>query len=399
MKYVFILLSLIAFSSLTIPIINSIDWYRLSNGTPAQTITIAEPELETENATENTPEPAMAEKQVSEEKIPHASNEEEFYNSIKIAFDKHITNIKVDIPKKDYTPEYISKIIEKVNINQKDTNYYISKYNVKSHSYMVSSNIALDMQFTYSEVIEGFNTDSSNPAENVLIINSYEEFAQAIQKGIENTTAKIKYKITNPDLDASTKNLLNITKDVGDSNRGNYVTGYKIETFGKGGFVTLNYAYSIEKVKANKSAINGKAVEIVASVISPGMTELEKEKALHDYVVLNTRYDSVNFASNTIPKDSYTAYGVFINGVAVCEGYASAMDILLKLAGIDSKIITGTANNGQRTESHAWNMVKINGSWYYLDATWDDPVPDVPGRVRYDYFNLTEEQIRKDHTF
>lgn len=58
-----------------------------------------------------------------------------------------------------------------------------------------------------------------------------------------------------------------------------------------------------------------KADEIIASVIKPGMTDFEKELALHDYVVAHTEYDFINYINNTIPDDSYTAYGVLIKGI------------------------------------------------------------------------------------
>ncbi|AEF93997.1 copper amine oxidase-like domain-containing protein [Desulfotomaculum nigrificans CO-1-SRB] len=163
--------------------------------------------------------------------------------------------------------------------------------------------------------------------------------------------------------------------------------------------ITFNYYFSRTKVKQMISAVDKKSLEIINTVIKPGMSDLEKEKALHDYIVLNTKYDYENYLRNTVPKESYTTYGVLINGVGVCQGYASAMWKLLTMAGLECKYITGTGIGSNGPEPHGWNRVKIDGRWYNLDTTWDDPVPDRPGQIRYKYFNLTDNEMMRDHTW
>lgn len=141
-----------------------------------------------------------------------------------------------------------------------------------------------------------------------------------------------------------------------------------------------------------------KAKSIISKIITPGMTDLQKEKAIHDYIVNNTRYDIVNYERGTIPPESYSPYGVLIKGVAVCEGYARATALLLNMAGIKSIVVTGEAFDGIGVEGHAWNIVEIDGHYYHLDTTWDDPVtPTGENWLRYDYFNLSDSEIAKDH--
>ena len=135
------------------------------------------------------------------------------------------------------------------------------------------------------------------------------------------------------------------------------------------------------------------SVRVVAEIIKPGMNDIEKEIAIHDYIVIHTAYDYDNFLKNTIPDDSYSAYGVLFHGIAVCQGYAYAAHLLLELAGIDSQIVIGTADG----ISHGWNKVKIGNEYYNLDVTWDDPVPDEEGRLTYSYFNVTDKELMKDH--
>ena len=147
--------------------------------------------------------------------------------------------------------------------------------------------------------------------------------------------------------------------------------------------------------------VYSKAQSIIDQIIKVDMTDYQKEKAIHDYIVLNTKYDYENLRNNTIPDDSYRAYGVFMNGIAVCQGYAEAAYLLLNMVGVENQMVYGTADNGGGNGpiSHAWNSVKIDGNYYMLDTTWDDPVPDKEGRVNYDYFNVTSAHLAKDHTW
>jgi hypothetical protein len=140
------------------------------------------------------------------------------------------------------------------------------------------------------------------------------------------------------------------------------------------------------------TAVYNKAKSIVNSITSSNMSDLQKELAIHEYVVKNTAYDYDNYINEVVPEDSYTAYGTLILGRAVCQGYADTMKLLLNLAGIEAHVVVGYAG-----EPHAWNMVKIDGEYFHVDATWDDPVPDAGNRVRYTYFNLSDDEISKDH--
>lgn len=93
-------------------------------------------------------------------------------------------------------------------------------------------------------------------------------------------------------------------------------------------------------------------------------TDIEKVKKVYKYITNNVDYDYT--------YQRYSAYNAFIEGEAVCNGYTMLLYKMLKMSGIeDINIVTGTAYNGENTERHAWNLVKIEGRYYYLDATWD----------------------------
>jgi transglutaminase/protease-like cytokinesis protein 3 len=138
------------------------------------------------------------------------------------------------------------------------------------------------------------------------------------------------------------------------------------------------------------------ALNIINSQIRENLSDYEKQLIVHDYIVKNCVYDSVNYNNNTIPDTSRTPYGALVLGVAVCQGYSSAFKLLMDMLGIECDIITGFANG----DSHAWNRVKIDGDYYLVDVTWDDPTlkENVNREVYYDFFNLTDEAMNASHT-
>ncbi len=158
--------------------------------------------------------------------------------------------------------------------------------------------------------------------------------------------------------------------------------------------VDLWDARSLEELKL----IDRAAEEIIKKVIKPGMTELEKEIALHDYIVCNTDYDKENYYNNTIPRESHDPYGVLIKKVGVCDGYAETMNILLSKCGIESSVVIGEGIGDLGWEGHAWNIVKIDGVYYHLDATYNDPITeDGSSYMQHKYFNVSDIQMGIDH--
>ncbi|MCB2313991.1 DUF5050 domain-containing protein [Clostridium tagluense] len=160
-------------------------------------------------------------------------------------------------------------------------------------------------------------------------------------------------------------------------------------------YAAIENKYDVIINDAKVAAVYDKAKDIVNNITNNNMSDLEKELAIHQYVVKNTAYDYENYKSGTLTEDSYTAYGTLIIGKAVCQGYADTMKLLLNLAGIEAKVVKEDAY--VKKELHAWNLVKIDGEYYHLDATLDDPVPDEGDKVAYTYFNLSDEKISKDH--
>jgi transglutaminase-like putative cysteine protease len=115
---------------------------------------------------------------------------------------------------------------------------------------------------------------------------------------------------------------------------------------------------------------------------SNAQTEIEKTKAVHDYLVTHLVYDTDSFRNDSRAR-KMDAISVLQNGTGVCEGYSHLSAALLRAAGIPVRIVNSRAVN------HAWNNVYIGGAWKFYDATWDDPVPDRGSYfVDYTYFLL-----------
>lgn len=129
--------------------------------------------------------------------------------------------------------------------------------------------------------------------------------------------------------------------------------------------------------------------------------EAEKALLLHDWLVLNCDYNRPaahaiwkgtwnEFHETTDNPLMWTAYGALVNGDPVCQGYALAYKHLLSLAGIDSIYLSSSAMN------HGWNAVKIDGEWYHVDVTWDDPTPGTEGRCTYTYFLMSDDTMKDE---
>ncbi len=155
-------------------------------------------------------------------------------------------------------------------------------------------------------------------------------------------------------------------------------------------------------VTANRNTISNQInqfnakVKAIVSTISPSLSKLKKEKAIHDYLIKHLTYDEVSAEKNyytgeTLPR-CFDAYGALVKNSAVCEGYSKAFQYLCYLVGINSTQVVGESMG----VNHMWNTVNIDGAWYMVDVTWADGYDN--GMVCYDYFNVTSEVISSDHT-
>ena len=149
-----------------------------------------------------------------------------------------------------------------------------------------------------------------------------------------------------------------------------------------------------------------KVNEVVASATDLP-SDYDKALYFYEYVIDNTYYDydRLNESEKTIHDPEceliYTAYGCLVEGRAVCAGYASAYQLLLRASGINCYYVSGFA--GER--GRAWNCVQLDGDFYQTDPTWgddafyDDDGLQYPDTINYSYFCLTSHELEYDHTF
>ncbi|AOY14544.1 S-layer protein [Bacillus sp. ABP14] len=214
-------------------------------------------------------------------------------------------------------------------------------------------------------------------------------FKDEVQKRINayEMNITLPYKTTNSNTKEVMNTLFNAYKEVASKNEytNNNRSNVSYGLSGSPGNYTFTLKITYRETKEQTEYVMKQAKAIVSSITQVGMDDHEKVKAIHDYVVKHVSYDT--------SYKAYTAYEALVNRSAVCQGYALLTYQLLKEAGIENHFVVGTGDG----QPHAWNLVKIENKWYHLDTTFDDPVPDEQGRVTYSYFNLSDEQIARNH--
>ncbi len=181
-----------------------------------------------------------------------------------------------------------------------------------------------------------------------------------------------------------------------------YVEGYSYVKYRKGDAtiaIEFSGTYSMDSETAllRRQEIENAAAEILAG-ISPEASDYDKVKYVYDTLIIATDYDLQ-------ANDNQNIYSVLVNHRSVCLGYAKATQYLLNRLGVECTLVPGTVDDG---EAHAWNLVKVDGSYYYVDTTWGDASYQLGEAntaagyampaINYDYLNITTEELLRTHT-
>jgi len=168
--------------------------------------------------------------------------------------------------------------------------------------------------------------------------------------------------------------------------------------------VNLNYSVT-ESERADLQVRIDEVVAKYLSGIDDSMSAYDVAVRLHAKLIASVDYDTI--ALNRTKQQTETngidylrtICGVFLNGKAVCEGYARAMQYLLHKCGIECAEVAGNTfeEDGTKGEPHAWNILKIDGEYYYMDVTWDDSSDTIQAvkvtDMGFNYFCITTEEL------
>lgn len=181
-----------------------------------------------------------------------------------------------------------------------------------------------------------------------------------------------------------------------------FVEGYSYTKYTRGDRTTAiefsgTYSVDPETAQARAAEIEAAAEEILSG-LEENADQYTRVKYIYDTIIRSTDYDLA-------APDNQNIYSVFVNRRSVCQGYAKAVQYLLNRLGVECTLVLGTVNTG---EGHAWNMVRVDGSYYYLDATWGDASYRMEGsggeeeadkpQINYDYLNVTTEELLRTHS-
>ncbi len=163
----------------------------------------------------------------------------------------------------------------------------------------------------------------------------------------------------------------------------------------------ISYLYTPEQITKINNEVNNLTKKIITKDLK---TDYDKLKAIHDYIINNTKYD----INNDKKSLSYSAYGALFNNLATCNGYTDLMAIFLSNLNFENYKVATTEEESGSTSGHVWNAVKINNEWLHIDLTWDDPVSsDNKDYLYHKYFLINTEELEtadsnitsKEHNF
>lgn len=159
-------------------------------------------------------------------------------------------------------------------------------------------------------------------------------------------------------------------------------------------FIMLNYIDSTDNVQ-KRLRLYEAFKEDILSLITEDMTDFQKAVTVHDYIVMNLKYDT--------SYNVYDAVNMALGGSGVCQGYAQMFyDICANELGMGCGFAVGQ-NKTPGDAGHIWNVINIDGAWYHTDATYDDPLfrdsetkalTDAPLRVSHNYFLISDEKLK-----
>lgn len=236
---------------------------------------------------------------------------------------------------------------------------------------------------------------STSSTSSTKVYKAKDKLIAAIRAGLLERKAQIKLKIPNTNEFDNVEGFIDealVYDDKTTAKDGDYLayslSGWKYKTnwIVGGSTKELTILPKYMTTLKEEQAIDKKITGVLKALKLTGASDYAKVKAIHDYIIKRVNYDT-NYTNES-------AYQALINRSSVCSGYALSAYRMFTEAGLQCKIISGYGNGG----SHAWNIVQVDGNWYNIDLTWDDPITsDGSQIITYDYF-LKNEEAFDDHS-
>ncbi|MDO4474882.1 MAG: transglutaminase domain-containing protein [Eubacteriales bacterium] len=223
----------------------------------------------------------------------------------------------------------------------------------------------------FDEMCELVNADLAADGNYCTTID---EAAMQVRAHFKNRDTKfnIQYKTTKYSNTLTKEIMAHVFDHTGNPVEGDYLK-WQFESWNASGrasksggyyYCTLTFNASYLTTAAQEQALDAAFGAALTKMNVYEASEYEKVKAVYDYMCSNVDYD---YSGDNSDRTRFSAYGAMINNRCVCQGYALAVYRLLLTLGVDCRLISGTGCG----EAHAWNIVKIGGSYYNVDATWD----------------------------
>lgn len=165
------------------------------------------------------------------------------------------------------------------------------------------------------------------------------------------------------------------------------ISSFKWKYDGYANNIVIKFQFTYHISQAEEAFVE----QTLANIIVPmhGLSDLQKLQAAHDFIVLSAEY------SKETEGSQYSPYTLLTENKGVCQAYALVLYRMLEMLGFEVQYVPGKVGE----QLHAWVLVKLDNEWYHIDVTWDDPLPDRKGEVRYNYFLVSDRQLAQDHSW
>ena len=212
-----------------------------------------------------------------------------------------------------------------------------------------------------------------------------ERVANAVKNHTE-TAEKVNIKDLNLDKDLALSTLADLNARVEGGETISKLSCYYSRDTGLAVAIGLEYCTA-----QDVAAMQVKLDQLVDQANTLCQTDLEKVFYVHEWLVQNIAYDREHLSDDV--QDDHNLRGALLEGTAVCDGYAKTYALTLRRLGITGVLVTS------KDIGHAWNMVELDGNWYQVDCTWDDPVDgsDQLGYCMHKHLLCTTEEMNTNH--